>query len=312
MSIILTFTPNPAVDKTLFHPRLTLGGRYRIQRYECVAGGKGVNVARVLHGLGAPVKACVILGGHTGEHVCEMMQREGIPTHVCACEAPTRTITTVYEEELGRQTVFFEPGPVLDEKERARIFGEWESILEQARLVTLNGTMPCAGMETVYEEMVHAAHRRSIPVLLDSHGEEFRHGVNAKPFLIKPNREELEELVQRRLLTDNDVWESIEALHDMGIEWIVITDGARGAYVRHDNYKIRAYPPAVQEVNAVGSGDALLAYLVWGILNAWDLERTVRTAVAAGAANARQWDVCRFSPAEVEELAEKVHLDFLK
>jgi tagatose 6-phosphate kinase len=308
--MILTITPNPCVDKTIFINHLEPGGRYRAQRYTCVPGGKGTNVSRAVKALGGETQAFVLVGGHTGRHVVEMItQDDGVTCVPFWCARPTRTITTVAESSSRRQTAFFEPGPTLSATERAGLITAAKAALPGASLVTMNGTAPSSGLVDLYAELIPAARALGIPVLLDTHGEEFRKGLWERPDFIKPNQQEAEEFIGRALDSDAARWEATRAFHDAGIRGVVLSLGAEGALISIDGERVRAYPPTITEVNPVGSGDALVAGLAMGIVGRWPLEQTVRTAIACGAANAMSWDIGHFSPADVTRLAAEVRIE---
>lgn len=308
--MILTVTPNPCVDKTVFIPTLEPGGRYRAQRYSCIPGGKGTNVSRAVKALGGETKALVIVGGHTGRHVVEMIaQQDGVDCLPCWCAAPTRTITTVLETDLGRQTAFFEPGPALTPDEAEELVSIAIDALQSAQLLTLNGTVPCDILNGLYARLIEAAKGLGVPVLLDSHGEPFRRGLGAGPDFIKPNQQEAEEFLGRALGTEADRWAAVDAFHAAGIRGVVMSLGEDGALFSIEGLgRLRARPPKIKEVNPVGSGDALVAGIAMGLLNDWPLEQLARTAIACGAANAMSWDIGHFTAEEVAQIAADVEI----
>lgn len=308
--MILTLTPNPCVDKTVFIEHLEPGGRYRSQRYTCIPGGKGTNVSRAVKILGGATRAFVIVGGHTGRHVVDMIQHDdGVDCVPFWCAQPTRTITTVLEATPHRQTAFFEPGPSLSDDEKQRLIDAACEALADADLMTLNGTVPCGALSDLYAELIAAARHAGVPVLLDTHGKEFRLGLVQRPDFIKPNQQEAEEFFGRPLSSEDARWEAIDAYHAAGVRGVVMSLGAEGALFSMAGEGLRAYPPAIEEVNPVGSGDALVAGIAMGIVQGWPLERLARTAVACGAANAMSWDIGHFTLEEVEGLMAQVRLD---
>lgn len=312
--MILTVTPNPCVDKTVFIPRLEPGGRYRAQRYSCIPGGKGTNVSRAVKALGGDTKALVVVGGHTGRHVVEMIEaQDGVSAIPSWCAASTRTITTVLETDLGRQTAFFEPGPELAPEEAESLVATAIDALQSARLLTLNGTVPCESLNDLYARLIEAAKGLGVPVILDAHGEAFRLGLLARPDLIKPNQQEAEEFLGRALSTEQDRWAAVAAFHEAGIRGVAMSLGEEGALFSIEGQgRLRARPPKIDEVNPVGSGDALVAGIAMGLLHGWPLEQLARTAIACGTANAMSWDIGHFTADEVARIAEKVEIDIVR
>lgn len=308
--MILTVTPNPCVDKTVFIDHLEPGTKIRSPRYGCVPGGKGANVARAVRTLGYESAALVIVGGHTGQHVVEMIEQEDqvrcIPVWV---KGMTRTITTVLEEPIGRQTAFFEPGPTLSGAEFARVIERFEETLSEARVVTCNGAVPHPELRTLYRKLLERAARAGVPAILDSYGAEFAEGLEARPTMVKPNLEEAAQFAGRTLDTEADRWSAMDAFHQKGVDLVVLSLGAQGAMVSRGGERLHAIPPAIEEVNAVGSGDSLVAGFAIGLQEGWPLERMTRLAIAAGTANAMSWDIGHFDPALVERLASEVRFE---
>jgi len=305
--VILTVTPNPCVDKTVYVDNIELGAFNRADRYSCVAGGKGCNVSKAVKTMGGNTRALVVVGGNTGRHVVEMMEQdEGvdcIPVHV---ESPTRTITTVLEEETHRQTAFFEPGSRVTEVESAAILEAFRSAVSDATVVALSGTVSDSSIAWLYSKLIPIAHDAGAKVILDSHGSEFARGLKCKPFMVKPNLQEAEELLGRTIPDETAQWEAVTAFHDYGIEQVVLSLGKEGALVSSGDTKLRVTPPAIEEVNPVGSGDALVAGLALGLAEGRSLEATAKLACAMGAANASSWDIGHFDVATVARLEKGV------
>lgn len=308
--MILTFTPNPAVDKTVFIDALTPGEKIRSQRYTCIPGGKGNNVSRAVKALGYDTAAMVIVGGRPGQHVADMIEQQDhvrcIPAWV---NGMTRTITTVLEEPIHRQTAFFEPGPRLSEEEIEALLATFAGVIGQARVVTFNGAVPDPGLRGVYAQMITLAKTAGVLTVLDSYGPEFAQGIEAVPYMVKPNDAEAEAHVGFPLDSDAARWRAIDAFHQGGISLVVLSLGKEGALVSRAGERLRVIPPEIEEINAVGSGDALVAGFSIGLHEGWPLERMARLGVAAGTANAMSWDIGHFTPEEVAAVAEKVRIE---
>lgn len=305
--MILTVTSNPCVDKTVYIDALTAGAKIRSTRYGCVAGGKGVNVSRALKALGYDTAALVVAGGPTGHHVLEMIQQDDgvrcIPVWVAGM---TRTITTLLEEPVHRQTAIFEPGPCLSGEEEAAVVAAFDAVLPEARVVTCNGAVSHPGLHGLYRELIERAAQAGVKTILDSYGPEFAEGLEARPTMVKPNAEEAAQYLGRPLESDADRWAAIEAFHERGVELVVLSLGAQGAMVSRKGERMHLVPPAIREVNAVGSGDALVAGFAIGLMEDWPLERMARLAVAAGTANAMTWEIGHFDRDKAESIAARI------
>lgn len=310
--MILTVTPNPCVDKTLTVEELYPGEKHRNVKVGCVAGGKGNNVARCVRTLGHAAGALLIVGGHTGRHVLEMLEQEdGVRCIPFWTQQATRTITTIRESNRNRQTALFEPGPALTPDEVGDFLALFRESLHGVEMVTLNGAVPCATMEKSYAAMTRIARDTGIRVLLDSYGPEFDEALNAVPWCVKINREEAAQWTGYDLTGEETILRTLDNLKYSGIELRIITDGAMALYAAWEDQRIRVTPPRVKEVNPVGSGDVFAGALCVAIVEGKPMEEAITFAAAAGAANAQCWDIGHFDAAEVSRLQQQVGVERL-
>lgn len=308
--MILTITPNPCVDKTVFIDELKIGAFIRARRCTCIPGGKGTNVSRAVKQLGRPTKALVVVGGHPGAHVVDMIRnQDGVECIPAWVADRTRTITTVLEEPVHRQTAFFEPGPRVTEREAAAILEVFRGAIHDARVATFNGTVPDPGLAGLYREMIAFANACGVMTILDAHGPELALGIESAPYMVKPNLSELEELDGRSLASHDLRRQAMDHLHARGVRLVVLSLGEEGALVSQDGECLRVRPPRIREVNPVGSGDALVAGFAIGLLEEMSLDGMAKLGCAAGAANAMSWDIGHFTKAHVEELMDRVTVE---
>ena len=218
----------------------------------------------------------------------------------------TRTITTVLEEPIHRQTAFFEPGSRVTDDEAAGLVRQFERVIGEARVVTFNGTVSDPNVKDLYRELVPIAKKNGVVTVLDSHGPEFALGLDAVPYMVKPNVTETVELFGFHLDSDEAKVLAIKKFHDMDIEMVVLSLGKDGALVSRGGDRFHVVPPAIQEVNPVGSGDALVAGFAIGLMEDMRLEEMAVLGCAAGAANAMSWDIGHFTADEVRELSGRV------
>jgi len=307
--MILTVTLNPCVDKSMALERLTVGAFNDAVEAHDVAGGKGTNVARMAKHLGAPVKSLVLLGGESGHLVERLIRaRDGIEPLVVWTQAPTRNIVTMYERDRKRATAYVEPNPRITESEAAELMDRYAAALDDAEIVCFGGSAPDRVLDDAYRQMIEQAKGRGIRTILDSRGEALRLGVQAAPFMVKPNVAETEHLLESPVPDEEARWRAVEWYRGLGIEIIALSLGRAGAIIDWQGRRWRAAPPPIHEVNPVGSGDCLVAGFACGLLWGWGPEQTIRLAIAAGAANAAVWDAASPSRADVEALMPGVIL----
>lgn len=297
------------MDKTVFIDRLEPGAKIRSQKYTCIPGGKGNNVSRAVKALGYGTAAFVIVGGRAGQHVADMIEQQDdvrcIPIWV---NGMTRTITTVLEEPIHRQTAFFEPGPEVTPAERAQLVDTFTNVIAEARVVAFNGTVCHPGIASLYQELIPIAKAAGVITILDTYGPEFAMALEAVPYMVKPNVKEAEIFAGFPLDTPAAQCRVLDMFHEKGVELAVLSLGEEGALVSRGNERFRLIPPAIQEVNAVGSGDALVAGFAIGLQEEWPLLDAARLGVAAGTANAMSWDIGHFTREEVENLTAQVRV----
>ncbi len=308
--MFLTVTPNPCIDKTIFIPEYKPGDRIRSKKYSIVAGGKGNNVARVLRFLGYNAYALLWVGGYTGKEVIRLLREEDkVKPLPVWTRTPTRTITTVYEEKVNRQTAFFEPGPSISPNENKNMIEKFINTLEKKRIkvATFSGTVPDKSAVKLYKTLIKIAHKYGTITILDSYGEEFKEGLKSKPYMVKPNLTEAEEFFNCKL---SSLQEQLEALNHFIEKYKVkiscISLGANGCLITDGSTYFHAVPPEIEEINPVGSGDALLAGFAICLAKNYPISVSARLGVALGTANAMQWEIGKFTIKNLINVYQKV------
>ncbi|WP_395292588.1 1-phosphofructokinase family hexose kinase [Kitasatospora hibisci] len=283
--MIVTVTPNPALDVTYAVPALRPHTTHRVDAVHEQAGGKGVNVARVLHTLGRPTTALLPLGGPTGDVVRAELDRSGLPylsVPLRSRAATRRTVTVVDEADA---TVLNEPGPELTAEDWAAVLAGAAGLLPAARALVLSGSLPRGLHPGAYGDLVRLAHRHGVPVVLDAGGAALTEALAARPTLVKPNAAELRDatgiadpLAAARVLADGGARAVVASLGPAGL--LAVTPG--GAW--------HAGLPegrAVRGGNPTGAGDAAVAALAAALAGGSPWPQTLAEAVALSAAAVR-------------------------
>jgi tagatose 6-phosphate kinase len=190
--VILTVTLNPALDLTYAVDALIPYGTHRVATVAERAGGKGLNVARVLHGAGQPVLATGLLGGATGARVAALLG-DGLPASFVPIAAETRRTVAVTDRQDA--TGFWEPGPGVTPGEWAAFVAHFRGLLGEAEVVALCGSLPPGVPVDGYATLIRLAAASGARTVLDTSGEPLRHGLGAGPDLAKPNAAELAALL---------------------------------------------------------------------------------------------------------------------
>jgi tagatose 6-phosphate kinase len=306
--MILCVTLNPVLDTTFFVDEMRPVYRTEAQRVTYVAGGKGNNVARALGVLGEPAHALVALGGDTGRHVANLLAAEGIAATPAWRSGETRLQLTVVDRALV-QRAFCAPAAPFTAADRAELRRRFEDLLPGADAVCLCGSAPDVMSAGLVPELLALARDHGLPTLLDSSGEGLRQGVTAAPRIIKVNLAEAEALLGRRLVTPNQQTAALDELRQWGSDWSVLTLGEQGALFAVGERHWSARPPKVAAINPIGSGDAMTAGLMAGLVRGLPPAECFRLGMAAAAANTLTWDACRFDAAAVEALLLQIQMD---
>ena len=280
---ILTVTLNAAVDKLYTIPGFSVDKVQRPTETRVYAGGKGINVARVYRALGGEVTATGFSGGATGECIQDSLREEGINIRFVSVANESRTCTAILDPLRRTETVLNELGPWVTPDECASLLQRLRELLPGHDAVILSGSLPPGVPYGTYAAIIELAVEAGVKAVLDASGEALRLGVEAEPFLVKPNVHELE-----ALSVYGDGWGgSAQALRDKhGVTLALVTGGARGAVLASAEGTWEAIPPSVELRSALGSGDSLTAGFVWAWEQGWGHAEALKLGVAAGAANA--------------------------
>jgi len=306
---VLTVTLHPAVDVVLRGPRLRPDDAMRTNVELKICGGKGNNAARALARLGVAVTATGYQGGYSGEFAASQLASEGVTTAFVPCSRPTRTSTIVHEEETGLTYAIYEPGQWVDEDEVQALTDCFEHLLASHRLVLLCGSGQTDILAPLYARFIEIARRSGVRCLLDSSGPALTLGIQARPYLVKSNMEELSGYLRRDLVTLADQSEAISALCKTGIQIAAVSDGANGLLATNGTESWRGIIRLEHVVNIVGCGDALLAGMARAVLDGLPLPEIVRWGVACGAANTQVEGAGRIDRSTVERLLPDVQLE---
>jgi 1-phosphofructokinase family hexose kinase len=192
---------------------------------------------------------------------------------------------TIRDPKTGLEVHLVEPGSRISEEEWHRFVETYERHLKEASWVALCGSLPPGAPSDSYAQLIQLAHKHGVPCALDTSGDALRKGVEAVPEVIKPNRQELADLIGEQVDSDKKLLVSICRLHQLGIKTIVVSFGKDGAVGSDGQSLLKATPPPVQVVNTIGSGDALLAGLIFALVKGLPFNEALKFAVATGTAN---------------------------
>jgi 1-phosphofructokinase family hexose kinase len=295
---------NTSVDKSMRTDQIRIGGVSRVRDVRAWPGGKGAHVALTAAALGEPVRLVGLIDEIHRALFEDFLGARGVEFHGVATAGSVRTCLAVRDAE-GRVTELLEPGPELDADTRREILSRFRALAADAHLSVLCGSLP-PGMEPsdyagLAAELRAAGHRCGV----DTSGEPLRRAVEARPFLVKPNREEAAALLDAPVGGVGEAARAARALEARGVALPVVSLGAEGAVACWEGRAIHAVV-TVRAVNPVGSGDCLLGGMAVGLARGASAEEALRLGVACGAANAATPETGVVRREDVEALLPRV------
>lgn len=276
---------NASVDKRYEIEDIVKGKVMRARSVENAAGGKGIHVANVAHVLGEDVVTTGYIGGKTGEFIKSQLDEIGIKNDFVKIKDSTRECLAFITDDMA-QTEILEPGPYITEKEQEDFMQIYEKLLSESDIIAASGSVPKNISKNIYAKLIEKANKNNKKFLLDTSGELLKEGISAVPFMIKPNKDELESLTGKPITDEKDVLKCIKDLSKSGIKCIVVSLGANGSIVYFDGNIFRVTIPKVKVVNPVGSGDSLVGGFAVGLERNYSMDKIIALGTACGTANA--------------------------
>lgn len=308
--MIATVTLNPSLDEWISLPALRQGALNRASSLIRYPGGKGINVSRVIHELGGSTVAFALSGGADGLILRELMSRMRIRHVFEDVGGLTRNNYKILTERPETLTEINTAGPLVRRKDLARLQRRVLRLTPKPSHIVLSGSLPPGASPTVYGRWIHLFRRRATPVVLDASGEALRRGLEARPWFIKPNRQEAEELLGRRLRGLMAVARAARELSARGPALVILSLGREGAVLAAHGSGIAWFgrSPTVKTRSAVGAGDSLIGGFLAGWTRSRSLPEAFRLGIAAGAATAMTPGTELCHRADVRRLAGRVAL----
>lgn len=283
--MIYTVTFNPSLDYVVQVDDFAVGEINRTRTESIYPGGKGINVSLVLQNLGLSSVALGFTAGFSGAEIERLLQEAGCRCDFIAAKAGYSRINTKIIS--GVETALNGQGPQLSEAELAALFNKLRRLTQDDVLV-LAGSIPASLPDNIYEQILELLQPVGTRVVVDATGDLLLKVLKYRPFLIKPNHEELGEFFGRGpLLTEEEILAAAQKLQQQGARNVLVSRGANGALLLDENGKLhKQASPKGTLVNSVGAGDSMVAGFLAGYLQTQDYDAALRLGVAAGSASA--------------------------
>lgn len=305
MKKILTVTLNPAVDKTYTTHSVITGHVNRMRTMVKIAGGKGVNVTKILRQYGCEVAATGFLGGYSGQFIAEELEKRGAECRFVQVAGETRSNMNIIADD-GYVTEILEPGPEITGEEKAEFMKQYDTLLDECGLVILSGSVARGIRADMYAGLIQLAAQKQVPAYLDSSGESLKLGIRAKPDLIKPNWKEMEYIMGHKIKDREEMIEAARFLHGEGIPRVIVSMGSKGLISVTDSGVYSAKAEGVKAVNTVACGDSVVASYAIAAAKGESEEQAIRRAGAVSAANATTIESAKIPMETAEALLNKI------
>jgi 1-phosphofructokinase family hexose kinase len=284
--MIYTLTLNPAVDRELTVPAMEFDSVLRASESRVDFGGKGFNVSRLLKGMNEPNVAVGFLGGNAGELLEKGLQSLGIGTDFVWVSEETRTNVSIVTQSHDHYIKVNEKGPLVDASKQKELLDKIDSLAKTGDWWVLAGSLPPGVPSDVYARVISILNKHGVNAILDTSGESLRLGCAEKPYLVKPNAEEIHGLTGLPVDSLSEIAIAAAEVCTMGAQNVVVSMGKDGALLHTSAETWLMHTPKIEEKNPIGAGDSMVGGLVWALRQGIALKEALGWGVASGAATA--------------------------
>lgn len=282
--MIYTVTFSPAIDYVVDLKKLHVGELNRTIQENYYPGGKGVNVSMMLSNLGRGSVATGFLAGFTGDFISRELESHHISSRFIEVEGNTRVNVKIRCDE--KETAINGQGPHIDDHKIEQLIRLLERLTRNDTLI-ISGTIPSTLPDNIYELILARVSDNDCKVIVDAEGNILLNCLKYHPFLIKPNREELENAINKKLETNDDLVEGAQYMIKKGAQNVIVSLGADGALLVGKNIEpLFVKAPQGKVIHSVGAGDGMVAGFIDEYLQSQDIVRAFKKGVAVGSATA--------------------------
>lgn len=307
--MITTVTLNVSIDKAYKIKGCVESGKV-IRVLECnnTAGGKGLNVSRVASLCGEEVLATGFVGGHCGELAEELLEKDNIKNKFTHVKSETRSCINILDEN-NVSTEFLEKGESISHEEINAFLDDFDKIIEDSNVITISGSAPQGVPTNIYTTLINMIKAKNKKVILDASGDLLKEGIKALPTMIKPNSEEMENLLNVSINNEEEVIKNAIKLHESGIELVVVSLGSDGALLVCKDGVYHGKPPKIEVVNTVGCGDSMVAAFAVAMERGYSNIDSLKYAISISAANAMTFSTGSFNSEDVDNIFENTQIN---
>jgi 1-phosphofructokinase len=307
MTKIITVTANTAIDLFIEVESLTASDNILAKSSLDFASGKGINVAKAIESLGNSV-SCLGFAGNQSLAAFNVLNTGLLHVDLTAVAGKTRTNITLFDSDDDKETHIRTTGFSVTDDDCQKLIENIDVSAEPGDIVILSGSLPPGAPGNLYQTIIELSHSKAAIAFLDTRGTGLISGIKARPYLIKPNQQELEDIIGRTLPDEQSTLDAAREIIDQGVQWVYVSRGDKGAIAVNEKLALSAYVNNVpgKIVSKIGCGDSMVAGLAAATLKELDLNNTLKLGVACGTANLFSREPGRFDKNMLAAIADHV------
>lgn len=277
--MVYTVTFNPAIDYVMEIEKLKRGKINKSQQEKMLPGGKGINVSIVLTNLGEENIALGFKAGFTGEQIEKEVKKLGVKTDFIEVEKGISRINVKIKDEL--ETAINGNGPKISNENIETLYKKIDKIKDGDFLV-LSGSIPNTLPNDIYENICKRLANKKINIVVDATKDLLLNVLKYKPFLIKPNEEELAEIFDIEINSEKEIIKYSKKLQDIGAQNVLVSRGEKGGILVTTSQEIfKSVAPIGERINTVGAGDSMVAGFIAGYIYKEDYKEAFKLGLAS-------------------------------
>ncbi len=305
--MILTITPNPAVDVVYFVDEFKMGDVHRPYKMTATAGGKGLNVARVAKILGEETASMGFIGGSNGDFIEKGTEKSGIINLYTQVSGETRRCVNI-SDKSGKSGEILEAGPEVTTDEQEKFFENFRNEIKNYDIICASGSVPKGVDSDFYNKLVKIAKENDKKIIVDTSGKLLENVIKEKPYMVSPNKDELAMLTGRNIEGDEDIKNALFDMYQKGIALPIVTLGKDGAIAYDGKSYYKFTIPVVEVKNSVGSGDSTVGGIATGLSRGMSISDAIKLGMACGIANTQFYETGYVSKELVDKYFNEIKI----
>ena len=309
--MIVTVTLNASIDKAYYLDSPIIDGTvHRVSVVSNSAGGKGLNASRAIATLNYPLCATGFVGGNNGRYLIDLARQDNITCNFTKIKQETRSCINIIEPNRS-STEFLEPGQPVTQEEFLAFKTNFSQLINKAEVITFNGSIPKGISAQDYKELIADAQSAKIPCIVDTSGALLTTCIGALPTMIKPNTDEIGQLLERTVSSESDVIQAAQDIHKRGVKIVVVSLGSKGALMVSDEGTFKAQTPKIDVVNPVGAGDTLVGSFAVALAQHKTTSECLVFAMSCATASCLSIGTGRFDPVIASKIEKQITIQKL-